>query len=151
MVLEVFEEWGRRLTAGALLYALLSMMLTYGLAAAGIEPPQLVPRDIYNLYGNLTSAWGSVSGVVSGDPGAVLLFMFQAVVNIGLLALGILGTVATAYIWMAVLATQYLPGPLRVLAPMLWALGFMANMAVLAYLFKRVLDAVRSVPLPLAR
>ena len=145
-MIEFVDSWGSKLFSVALLYGLVALVVTWGFVAAGLEPPPLVPRTIIDLYTTAASAYADFAQTVqSGD---VLLIAFKAGVAMGqtaLTVLGLLASIVTAYIWIAVEVTGALPGPLSVLSIPLWAGAVTAEAILLLYLIKQTMSLLQEI------
>lgn len=140
-MIEVLEEWGRRLLGLSFVYSIVAMIITMTAAYAGVEPPPLEPRFILDIYMRAYQVWQGVSGkAISGDYLAVAFQLLQSMGYLASVVVSLLASAVINFAWFGVLVVSYLPPPYNVLSIPIFVAAFFANLAILFYL----LDKVRS-------
>ena len=137
-MIEVLEEWGRRLTAISFVYSIISMIIVFAYAYVGLTPPPLEPQFIINIYWRAYSVWQQLNGaMISGDYVAVAVRMMESMGYLMGVVVSLLASVAINFAWFAVLVVTMLPAPYNVLSIPIFVGAFFANLAVLFYLLNK--------------
>lgn len=138
-MLEWVDEWGRRLLSAAVVYTVVAMVVTASSYAAGAEPPPLVPSNIAALYGEAYRSWSQVSGsVFNASALGVVKAAFYGLDALFNGVIGVMFTLAGAFVWMAYSVASYLPRPLDILSVPVWVAAWFANLVLMLYLVKLV-------------
>ena len=137
-MIEVLEEWGRRLTAVSFLYSIISMIIVFAYAYAGLTPPPLEPQFILNVYWKAYNVWQDLNGaLIAGDYIAVAIKLMESMGMLMSVVVSLLASVAINFAWFAVLIVAMLPAPYNVLSIPIFVGAFFANIAVLFYLLNK--------------